>query len=118
MVLRSGPDVNTKSLLYLVSGVFEPRPDEALLGLARFLEPAVVASIKNDDAQVESIAFVQRELARRFGGLSTIFIQTPTDPLAPLGRRSLAIDHMAFAEDPASLTIESVAYLTAHDSWP
>jgi hypothetical protein len=110
-------DTYTRSLPYLVSGVLEPAPDEPLMALARFLDPTVLAAIKDDAGTVDSIRFVQGELVRRFGSLNDVFIQTPTAKDAPLGRLSLAVDHMAFAEDPASLTIDSVAYLAGQDHW-
>lgn len=91
------------SLLYLVSGVFEPEADTPLVGMARY----------HDAAHYPVDRFPAAHAVRRIVhpvAPVTVWSDTPDD--APAGRRSHATTHSSFDEDEA--TLASLRHLLAH----
>lgn len=111
-----------RSLLYLVSTVFEPDPDEPLLGLARYLDEAIIAQI-GDPFRRATVRYVLACLNQRFGQLrDNVFVLSPTR-IAPrgaeqtrYGKHSSAVDNVRMGEDPETGAIDSVCELIRLDS--
>ena len=95
-------DYYDHSLLYAVSGIFEPNADEPLLGMDRFLSPdlwnkiALHASGQVTLDQLAEMHRVQDYINRYPGGSRAVFALSPTagPPFA-----SAAVDHGAFPTD-------------------
>lgn len=95
------------SLLYAISGIFEPSPDEPILGMDRFLLPPTIRDIRacaGDDrttvAQLMEIDQVQNFLNSRLGGTLSTFVFSPSPVEAKPPFASHAMRHGDFPTDP------------------
>jgi len=92
-----GGPLYPRSLLYIVSGCFEDRPDEAILGMERFLRQAGTSAGRDyDDVR----RWLQDELR---------LVYSPSEAGALQGEQTKALKHGAFDDDQA--TLASLLYL-------
>jgi hypothetical protein len=88
---RVGGSVYPRSLLYLVSGCFEDRPDAGIVGMDRFLRRAVT-SVGRDYDDVRG--WLQED---------TRLVYSPSGADAAQGLQTSALHHGDFDDDPATL---------------
>ena len=86
----AGP-VYPRSLLYIVSGCFEDRPDAAILGMDRFLRQAGTSAGKDYDD------------VRRWLQQENRLVHAPSPAGAGQGLQTGALKHGAFDDDPSTL---------------
>jgi len=102
-----------KSLLYAVSGIFEPAryADEPLIGMARFQTPETVADLESRADNVTDVARIKHvdEWLNGYGGSSGPFVYSPSYQ-APIPFGSCTYHHGDFA-NPYSVTMTSVSEL-------
>jgi hypothetical protein len=100
-----------KSLLYAVSGIFEPVADEPLLGLARFQDATTLQAMSAHKENIGNLREIQLVNAwfERFGGVSAVYRYSPTYD-APVPFATCTYHHGDFV-NPGSVTMASVAYL-------
>jgi hypothetical protein len=104
--------VYDRSLLYLISGVFEGYADEPLLGLDRFrrIDPASgFEKAPLGDEQLKRVNYVLSAIQRY-----SPWVLSRTGPTAARGYRSQAVDHGAFPSDYE--TLDSMTYLVANNA--
>lgn len=88
---RVGGPVYPRSLLYLISGCFEDRPDAAILGMERFL------------AQTSTSAGRDYDDVRRWLQQDNRLVYSPSAAGAASGLQTSALQHGAFDDDAATL---------------
>ncbi len=88
---RVGGPVYPRSLLYLVSGCFEDRPDTAILGMDRFLRHSLTSAGRDYDD------------VRRWLQESDRLVYSPSADGAAQGMQTIALQHGAFDDDAATL---------------
>jgi hypothetical protein len=94
---RVGGPVYPRSLLYLVSGCFEDRPDAAIVGMDRFLRQAETSAGRDYDD------------VRRWLREDTRLVHSPSDAGAVQGLRTSARHHGDFDDNPE--TLASLLYM-------
>jgi hypothetical protein len=110
-----------RSLLYLVSGVFEPEPDMPLVGMMRFQDAARV--LRTHPANARDIWFIDAvsNWMIAFGGAHVVFTQSPSPPNTPFPFAACEVHHGDFG-DARSVAMQAVAVLIADDvagtPWP
>ena len=88
---RVGGSVYPRSLLYLVSGCFEDRPDAGIVGMDRFLIRATTSAGRDYDD------------VRRWLREETRLAYSPSAAGAPQGLQTGALHHGDFDDDSAAL---------------
>lgn len=110
------------SLLYAVSGIFEPDPDTPIVGLARFLPQftSQAAPCYMPKDSLEEIQRVQAYVASHFGNINNIFVLSPSPDSAKPPYTTTAVDHGEFPSDgPTRDSIKTLVSDSAHNvAWP
>jgi hypothetical protein len=95
------------SLLYAVSGIFEPNPDEPLIGLDRFrsqfLETEIARCAKAERTTLDELAEISRVrdfMNNRFNNWNNVFVLSPSPEGAIPPFTTHALDHGEFPGDP------------------
>jgi hypothetical protein len=88
---RVGGSIYPRSLLYLVSGCFEDRPDAGIVGMDRFLRQAMTSAGRDYDD------------VRGWLQAATRLVYSPSAASAAQGLQTSALHHGDFDDDPATL---------------